>query len=184
MSNIEDYYFLLMPIIVFLLRIGDVSIATIKLLFIVRGYKLIAGIMAFLEVCIWLVATSIVFQHLDNIWNTIAFATGFASGTVLGMTIEQKLGIGHVMVRIFTRYPVEKLSVLLREQNFGATSVQGVGKDGALSVVLVLTSAKKANELTRLIKERDADSVITIDAVRSVFGGFGTEQPRLASVRK
>lgn len=174
----------LMPLCVFLLRIADVSIGTTKLLFIVRGYRLIAASLAFLEVIIWLAAATIVFQNLDNFWNAIAFAAGFAGGTAIGMTLERRIGIGHVLIRIFTKSPPEGIRKELKDHNFGATSIQGTGHDGDLSVILVLTTSKKANELTELIQHNDAQAVMTVDPVRNVFGGFGLAHRVAPGVRK
>jgi uncharacterized protein YebE (UPF0316 family) len=182
-ANIENS-FILLPICIFILRIADVSIGTTKLLFIVRGYRLVAAVLAFMEVSIWLCATALVFQHLDNFWNTFAFAAGFAGGTAVGMTLEQWIGIGHVLIRVFTKYPTEELRKELKVRQFGATSIQGTGHNGELSVILVLTTSKKAKELRQLICNRDAEAVITVDTVRSVFGGFGLSHPLAASVRK
>ena len=183
MTSIIENNMFLMPLCVFVLRIADVSIGTAKLLFIVRGYRVVATTLAFIEVSIWLCATALVFQDLDNFWNAFAFAAGYAGGTGIGMTLERWIGVGHVLVRIFTRYPAEELRNELKAQQFGATSVQGTGHDGELSVILVLTTSKKANELTHLIDNRDPKAVITVDAVRNVFGGFGLSHPISASVR-
>ena len=173
-----------MPMCIFLLRIADVSIGTTKLLFIVRGYRFVAAFLAFIEVSIWLYATTLVFQHIENFWNALAFAGGFAGGTAIGMTIERWIGVGHVLIRIFTRCPAEEIRSALKDNGFGATSIQGTGYDGDLTVVLVLTTSKKANALKHLIQQKDSNALMTIDTIRNVHGGFGMSNALYASVRK
>ncbi len=175
---------ILMPICVFLLRIVDVSLGTLKLLFMVRGYRLIASALAFVEISVWLCATTIVFNYLNNFWNIFAFALGFSTGTAVGMTIERWIGVGHVLVRIFTKSPNDDLRLALKNNQFGATSFQGVGHFGEHSVLLVLTTSKNAERLTRLVRENDPEAVMTVDAVRSVFGTFGMGTPMAGALRK
>ena len=92
----------ILPLLIFLARIGDVSIATIRIIFVMSGKKVIAPILGFFESLIWLLANGQIFNNIDNVWSYIAYASGYATGTFVGMYIEEKLAIGRVVVRIIT----------------------------------------------------------------------------------
>ena len=100
------------------------------------------------------------------------------------MTLERAMGIGHVLVRVFTRIPIEDLRKSLIAHQFGATSFQGSNNDGEISVALILTSSRKADQLTRLIQQSDSEAVVTIGPVRIVLGSLGLSHPLPAAVRK
>ncbi|MBI2424234.1 MAG: DUF2179 domain-containing protein [Candidatus Hydrogenedentes bacterium] len=162
----------LTALLIFGLRVTDVSIGTTKLLFLVRGYRILTPLLSFLEACVWLLATTIVFRNLDSLLNGFAFASGFAAGTVAGMAIERWVGLGYTLVRIFTREDPARITAILRESNFGMTSFRAAGYEGELAVLLVVTTPKQADRLIRIIKELDPKVFVTVDPVRSVIGGY------------
>lgn len=184
MLALLETYPVLVPFCIFLLRVVDVSIGTLKLLFVVRGYRTISSVLAFIEISIWLCATALVFNYLGNFWNALAFAGGFAAGTAVGMTIERSIRVGHVLVRVFSKCPAEQLRPLLRENGYGGMFFQGTGNDGDHTVVLVLAPSKMSNRLTRLIREQDPEAIMTVDSVKGVFGGMGLPRPLVGTLRK
>ena len=157
---------------IFGLRIIDVSLGTVKLLYMVRGQRTITALLAFCESCVWLISAALVFGQLDNIWNMVGFAVGFATGTAVGMTIERWIGSGHVLVRIMTKDQGPDLLHGLRERGFGLTAVQAEGTEGPLKVVLVVARRKRTAEALRLVKELDKDAFVTIDPVSPAAGGY------------
>ena len=90
-------------LLIFFLRIGDVSLGTIRIIFVARGNKFIAPLLGFFEVFIWVIAISNIIQHLDNWVNYVAYAGGFAAGNFIGMLIEERLAVGVSLVRIITK---------------------------------------------------------------------------------
>src|SRR5574338_1389487 len=87
---------------IFLLRVGDMSLDTLRVLVVMRGRKGIAWILGFLQAAIFVLAISSVLQDLDNVLNVIGYSAGFATGNVVGMLIEERLAIGHIHMRIIS----------------------------------------------------------------------------------
>src|SRR4030065_1956471 len=116
-SNFFSYGIL--PLLIFLARICDVSIGTLRIIFVSKGKKNIAPFLGFFEVLIWIVAISKIMQNLDNYINYIAYAAGFATGNFVGMIIEEKLAMGIQMIRIFAYERGSELVQTLNSQGYG-----------------------------------------------------------------
>src|SRR5512136_1154494 len=118
----ELYAWVILPLFIFFARICDVSMETIRVIYISRGIKFLAPIIAFFEIVIWLLAMEVVMQDLSNIANFIAFALGFATGTYVGLVIEERLSIGMVILRIITtEESEERIAMFLEAEHCGAT---------------------------------------------------------------
>src|SRR4030042_6955791 len=105
----EYFAWIILPILIFLGRIIDVSIGTVRIIYVARGMKLLASIFGFFEVLIWLVAITQIMQHLSNIVIYLTYAAGFATGNYLGIMIENKLAVGYIAVRIITQKNSNKI---------------------------------------------------------------------------
>src|SRR4030065_1709627 len=116
-SNFFTY--VILPVIIFLARICDVSIGTMRIIFVSKGKKKIAPVLGFFEVLIWIIAISKIMQNLDNYINYVAYAAGFATGNFVGMIIEEKLAMGIQMIRIFTNEKGMELVQTLNSQGYG-----------------------------------------------------------------
>jgi uncharacterized protein YebE (UPF0316 family) len=81
-SSIFNY--VVLPFIIFLMRLTDVTLMTLRIIFVSKGYKLWSSVMGFFEVSVWLVAISQVMNNLDKPLYAIAYAVGFACGNYLG----------------------------------------------------------------------------------------------------
>lgn len=158
--------------LIFCLRICDVSIGTVKLLYIVRGRRLVSALLAFFESSVWIVAASLVFSHSDHPWNMVGFCAGFATGTACGMTIERWIASGHVLLRIVSRAQGPELLQALRDHGFGLTTVHAEGKEGRVMVLLVVTLRKRSKEALELVKSVEPQAFVTIDPVSPAVGGF------------
>src|SRR5690554_4137967 len=104
-ENVLNY--LIIPFLIFVARIGDVTLSTIRIIFVMSGKKNIAPILGFFEAMIWLLAIGQIFNNIDNVWSYLAYSGGFAAGTYVGMVIEEKLAIGRVVVRLITNTEVD-----------------------------------------------------------------------------
>lgn len=169
---------------VFLLRILDVSIGTIRLLYTVRGQRYIASSLAFVEGMIWVAAVAIVFSALDNPINMVAFAGGFATGTFCGMTLERWIGAGHVLIRVMTSTPRKELLGELREHGFGLTAIHGEGMNGSVKVLLLVARRRRSKKAMELIKAMDPDAFVSIDPVSPVTGGYYVPRATPSLLRK
>src|SRR5690242_4410881 len=120
-ENIFSY--VLLPLLIFLARIGDVSINTIRIIYVLGGRRLTATVLGFFESFIWLMAIRQIFEHLDNWICYVAYPAGFASGIFVGMIIEEHIAYGKVIVRIITRKEIHELLAFLNKENFRYTRV-------------------------------------------------------------
>ncbi|HET6580567.1 MAG TPA: DUF5698 domain-containing protein, partial [Methanoregula sp.] len=127
----ELYAWVILPLMIFIARICDVSMETIRVIYISKGIKYLAPVIAFFEIVIWLLAMEVVINDLSNIANFLAFAFGFAMGTYIGLVIEEKLSIGMVILRIITAEESnEEIVSFMRSENYGITSLDASGSRG------------------------------------------------------
>lgn len=162
------FTFLILPLAIFLARIADVSLGTLRIMFVSKGMKHIAPIVGFFEVFIWILAISRIFQNLDNWAAYIAYAGGFATGNYLGMILEERLALGHEMIRVITKSEADILVSELKLKGFGVTSIQATGTDGEVGVVYVIVRRSMVNEVLSLIKVNNPQALYTIEAIRYV----------------
>jgi uncharacterized protein YebE (UPF0316 family) len=168
------FSYVLMPILIFLARICDVSIGTMRIIFVSKGKRNIAPILGFFEVLIWITAISKIMENLDHYINFIAYAAGFATGNFVGMIIEEKLAMGILMVRVFAYEKGNEMVQDLNEQGFGATVVEA---HGAREKIDLIYSIVKRNELTNVlnvITNLNPKAFYTIEDVKSVNEGIFT----------
>ncbi len=168
------FIYIVMPLLIFLARICDVSIGTLRIIFVSKGKRNIAPILGFFEVLIWITAISKIMENLDNYINFVAYAAGFATGNFVGMIIEEKLAMGILMIRIFAYERGNELVQTLNARGFGATVVEA---HGARENIDLIYSIVKRNELANVL---DVISLInpkafyTIEDVKAVNEGIFT----------
>jgi uncharacterized protein YebE (UPF0316 family) len=158
--------------IIFIARILDVSIGTIRIIFLSRGYKNIAPLLGFFEVLIWLVAIAKVFQNVNTWYSYLIYAGGFATGNYIGMLIEEKLAIGYQSFRVITKRKASTLIIVLKNMNMNATVVNGKSNHGDVSILYIVVPKKRSNELMKAIKTHNPHAYVTIEDVRSHQDGF------------
>jgi len=115
------------PLLICLARICDVTLGTIRIMYVARGIKILAALLGFFEVTIWLFAIGQLFSNLTNVLNYFAYALGFALGNYIGITIEERLSVGVLLLRIITKLKADKLMDALKVAGFGITAVDGKG---------------------------------------------------------
>ncbi|MEW6702825.1 MAG: DUF5698 domain-containing protein, partial [Bacteroidota bacterium] len=120
-------------LLIMLMRIADVTIGTFRTILVVQSKKYHAALAGFFEVLIWIFAMRYIVSHMDNIYNLIGYALGFALGNILGITLEQRVALGYVQVNIISRHHTEEIAAKLRESKFGVTILPAEGKLGELS---------------------------------------------------
>jgi uncharacterized protein YebE (UPF0316 family) len=163
---------LVLPLLVFLAELCVVTIGTIRIIFVARGFKLLAPIFGFAEVLIWLFAIGQIMQNLDNSLCFLAFAGGFALGNYVGLVINEKLALGMSAVQIITHKNPAELIRRLTEARFGVTTLQGQGATGKVQVVYTIVKRKEIDKVTALIADFDADAFYAIDEVETVNRGI------------
>ena len=158
----------LIPFLIFLSRVVDVSIGTIRIIFISRGWKFVSAGLGFIEVFIWVLAISQIMKNLDNVWAYFAYAMGFACGTYVGMLIEEKIAIGTVLFQVITKKPAPKLIKELHESDAKLTSVKARGDDGPVDIIYVVAKRKKAHKVYLLIKKYHPRAFLSVEDIRVV----------------
>lgn len=159
------------PGMIFIARIMDVSMATLRMMFTINERKGLATMLGFIEVLIWLVAVGQALQHLSNIFSYLAFAGGFATGTYVGMLIEKKLAFGLVMLRVITvKHDSQELVNYLRGKSYKVTSVDAEGNDGHVNVIFLPATRKNIPDLVDAVRKFNPNALYTIENLRYVSG--------------
>ena len=148
--------------LIMIMRICDVSIGTMRTIFVVQGRKYYAGIAGMIEVLIWVFAIRFIFQHLDYIPNLFGYAIGFGLGNILGITIEQKIGLGYVQLNVISKFSTDKIADTLRINKYGVTILPGEGGTGGVAIIVLITPRKNQNKVIKLIESIDDKSFITV----------------------
>ena len=175
-----DYMSLiLLPLLIFISRICDVTLGTIRIIFVSRGVKILAAVLGFFEVLIWLIAIGRVMQNLTNVANYIAYAGGFAMGNFVGIYIESKLAMGILSIRIVTAKDATALIDYLKSEDFGVTSVAARGVSGEVRIVFTIIRRRELQDTLEIIRKFNPQAFIAIEDVRSVSGDiFPSKGPR------
>jgi uncharacterized protein YebE (UPF0316 family) len=163
---------LLVALWIFALRVGDMTLDTIRVLFVMRGRRLLAWILGFMQALIFVVAISSVLANLDNPLNVIGYAAGFATGVVIGMIIEDRLAIGHIHFTIISSVRGAAIAQMLRESGFAVTEIPARGKNGTVSVLHVDVTRRDMDNVETVVLETDPEAFITAEDVRPVRRGF------------
>jgi uncharacterized protein YebE (UPF0316 family) len=162
----------LFALMIFALRVGDMSLDTLRLLFVVRGRKLISWVFGFVQSVIFVVAITSVLNDLKNVLNIIGYAAGFATGNVVGMLIEERLAIGHVLLSIISSRRGAAVVEALRTAGFAVTEIPARGRDGVVTLLNVNVLRKQAERVRQLVNTADPEAFITADDIRPVRRGF------------
>ncbi len=164
--NSDLFNWVLLPILIFVSRLCDVTLGTLRHIFISKGLKNIVPIFGFVEVLIWLVAISSIMKNLNNIVCYFAFALGFSAGTYVGMLIEEKLALGMQIIRLITNIDASDLIINLQKTNIGATIMDAKGTKGDVKVIFIVVERKNAYSVIHLINEHNPKAFYSIEDVR------------------
>lgn len=162
----ETLSLIIVPILIFIARVTDVTFGTIRIILISRGRKFVAPIFAFFEIIIWLFAISQIMQHLSNVIYYLAYALGFSAGTFVGIWVEEKMALGMVIIRIITKKDASKLVEHLRSIGYGVTSFDGQGATGPVKLIYMTIERKDIDNIIEIIKEFNPKAFFSIEEVR------------------
>lgn len=165
------YTFILVPALIFLARITDQSIGTLRIIFVSKGYKVLGPVLGFFEVIIWLLAIGQIMQHLNNIWCYLAYGGGFATGNYIGMRLEERLSLGTVLVRIIPKRDTTKLIAHLQDKKFGVTVLDAKGSKGAVNIILTIIKRKQLPKVIGIINTFNPNAFYTVEELKSVNEG-------------
>jgi uncharacterized protein YebE (UPF0316 family) len=171
MEIVHSPYFdyVLLPLFIFCLRICDVTLDTMRIILMTKGYRNLAPIIGFFELLIWIVAISRTMQNLNNNWLCyIAYAGGFATGNYVGMLVDEKLALGHEIIRIIAKSGTMELANGLRKAGFGVTTVKATGMEGEVDIIFVVVNRKNLKNAIGIIQENNPSAFFTIENVHFV----------------
>jgi uncharacterized protein YebE (UPF0316 family) len=173
-------------LLIFCLRICDVSIGTVRVIYTIRGNRVASAVLGFLESLIWIFAISRAMKYVtdNNPMSMIGWAGGFAAGTVLGITLERWIATGHIIMRVISLEKAEALRDTLRAASVGVTALNADGRGGARMVLFCVAPRKRGKEMIEAVQSIDPDAFITIDPVSQAIGGYMPGVVEASAVRK
>ena len=159
-------------LIIFGLRITDMSLDTLRMLYVVRGRKGIAWLLGFCQSAVFVIAITRVLSNMSNPVTILGYAAGFATGNVLGMVVEERLAVGHIQLQIVSQKHGVALAKALRERGYGVTEISARGKDGVVRLLTASVLRKDLAHARRIVHETDEDAFMTSEDVRPIRRGF------------
>lgn len=155
-----------LPVFIFLARVSDVSIGTVRTIVVMRGHRWVAFLLGFFEVLIWVTVVSAVFAHLQNWLNLVAYAGGFATGNAVGMWLEGKLAMGMQTLSFVSQGGHNAVAERLRYGDLAVTTITGRGFKGPVAICMAVVPRRSAESVIRMAREIDPDVFVTVEDVR------------------
>jgi uncharacterized protein YebE (UPF0316 family) len=177
MQTFDWYTWVILPLIVFLARLTDVTLGTMRIIFVSRGKKNLAPLFGFVEVFIWITVVSQIVRSAHNIVAYLAYATGLAVGNYVGMIIEERLAMGTLVIRVILPKDGTALIERLRMEGYGITYVDGHGASGPVMIIYTVVMRKELSHVVSLIQEIHPKAFFTVEELRSVQQGIFPARP-------
>lgn len=167
-------------LLIFCLRIVDVSMAMMRMILAVRGSRGLAALIGFFEVLVWLVAVGQALQHLNSIPHVVGYAGGFALGNYVGVWLEGRFAIGVNVVRVISRIPDDAttgaggqaVARMLRREGFAVTELLGKGRENDVVMLNIVVPRRNVSRVMRIIGDSDPDAFVSVEEVRTTRGGY------------
>ncbi len=178
------FTYLVLPLLIFISRIMDVTIGTIRIVMVSKGQKLWAPFLGFFEVLIWLIAMSKIFENIDNWLCYFTYAAGFATGNYIGLKLEEKLAVGLVKIQIITRKEAKKLIEVLIEAGYGITHQDAKGANQNVSIIYSIINRKDLHKVEKIVSAHNPNAFYSIEDVKFVNKKVFSQQAVLKGLRK
>lgn len=167
MAEFDLYAWVVLPLIIMLCRIADVTLGTMRIILVTKGYRNLAPIAGFFEVLIWLFVITQIIKHIDNFACYLGWALGFAIGVYVGAFIEGKIALGIIIIRMIVSDSPEELMNALRNGGFSVTHVDGQGSKGPVKVLYTITQRKLQPAVIRIIRDYNPNVLYTVEDLKS-----------------
>ncbi|HPR61606.1 MAG TPA: DUF2179 domain-containing protein, partial [Prolixibacteraceae bacterium] len=168
MNEFDYINYLVLPLLIFFARICDVTIGTLRIVMVSKGKKMLAPLLGFVEVFIWIIAVGKIMQNLDNWFNIVAYSAGFATGNYIGLIIEEKLAMGVVRIQVITAKAADELIIKLKLSGYGITHHEATGANGKVSILYSIINRTDLRKVVRIIRESNPNAFYSIEDVRFV----------------
>lgn len=172
MFEFFDTYPWLLPVVIFCGRICDVTLGTLRIIFVAKGEKRKAPLVGFFEVLIWVVIISQIFSHTNNLTAYLAYAGGYATGNFVGILVENKIAFGFQLFRIYTKNKGQELMRQLNQNGFGSTYIRGEGVVAEVDIIETVISRKSEKKVTEIIRSFDPEAFFVVEDIRSKQKGI------------
>ena len=172
MFDFLDTYPHLLPLFIFVGRIFDVTLGTLRIIFVSKGEKLKAPIIGFFEVFIWIVIISQILSRANDMIAYLSYAGGYAAGNYVGILIEKRIAFGIILCRVYTNKAGINLVKLLSLKGFGATLVHGTGSVEEVDIIETVIDRKQLKLVSSIILSFDKDAFYVIEDVRTRSRGI------------
>lgn len=166
MQTFDYYNWILLPLLIFLCRVGDVTLGTLRHVFISKGFKTIVPLLGFIEVLIWILGVAQVMKNLNNWACYVGFAGGFATGTYVGLIIEEKIALGLQIIRIITNQNCDNLIADLSANNHGLTIMDAQGAKGPVKVILTIVKRSNIQDVISIIYRNNPTAFYSIEDIK------------------
>jgi uncharacterized protein YebE (UPF0316 family) len=163
-------------LLIFFLRIIDVSCDTMRVIFAIRGKRAIAASLGFFQALVWIFAVANAVKHLNSVLHVLGYAGGYAMGTYIGVSLERAIAYGVATVRIVTKRAGVGIAAALREQGYGVTESHGVGRDGAVDVLNSVVQRRHLDDVLAVVTAMDDEAFVTVEEPRVLLGGSIAER--------
>lgn len=162
-------------LMILIAKVVEVSLTTLRMVFISKGEKTFASVIGFIEVTIWLKVASVVLVNINDYpAKMFVYALGFAIGSYIGLMIEDKLGLGYSQIQVIADIDdSEILAGAIRNLGRAVTTTKGKGKDSEKAILFTYAKRKDKDEILNEIEKLKINSVITVSETQKVYGGFG-----------
>ncbi len=170
--NLPFFSWVVIPLLIVLARVVDVTLGTIRIIYISRGMKFLAPVFGFFEILVWLMAIGQIMQNLSNPVYYLAYAIGFAAGNMVGIFVEERLAVGKVILRIITQREATQLASHLRSAGYGVTTVDAEGAQGPVKLIFTVIDREKIKAVVDSVQTYNPRAFYSIEDVRSVREGI------------
>ncbi|MDF9796104.1 uncharacterized protein YebE (UPF0316 family) [Catalinimonas alkaloidigena] len=168
MIEFDFFDFVFLPLMIFIARVSDVTLATVKLMFVVNNARKFAAILGFFEALITILALSRIMQDASNMAAYVMYAAGFAAGTYIGMRIEEKLAYGSVVIRIISKKIPDTLLIHLSENRYRYSMVDANDQSGNTQILFTVCKRSKVSTFLRNLENIAPEALYTIEGVKQV----------------
>ena len=172
MFDFLDIYTWLLPIVIFFGRIIDVSLGTLRIIFVSKGEKDKAPLIGFIEVFIWVVVISQILSRANDMVAYLSYAAGYAAGNYVGLILENRIAYGVILCRIYTQKNGFELIKALNKLNIGATMTHGKGSTNEVDIIETVVDRKEMKSLELAINNFDSNSFYVVEDVRTKKNGI------------
>lgn len=167
----QIYNLMILPALIFLARVCDVTIGTVRIMLVARGRKFLSPLLGFIEMLIWILVIRQITFGMTNWLCYIAFAGGFAMGNFVGMLIEEKLAMGVQVIRVITSKEAHELIVHLRDGGYGVTTIDGQGATGKVNLIFTIVKRSDVQKVLNMVQQYTPKAFYSVEDIRSVSEG-------------